>query len=641
MSSIEAFENSTRFINFLAGNQVPFPEKLFLELTTRNHPDCNCPEPMQKERTRAVSDTDIADDLLEYILTSILPYVQELHLTGRGDPLLAEKQLTKTLEYAADFSVPVIIETHGLTDKPESISKFFRSPVQKLFIRLDAPDKTSYQNICGGPFEQLIQFLDMLSDDSNHAVSEINFQTVLVHENIGLLPEMINFAYRYNATSLILTPMSLTNDPDKISAFRYHRDLTEEMVYRCLIESELKGLCLRTDPEQLIDALGTVDDIGAYLSGKIPPSSNGTDMIRDCSNLWKQTVIDSEGKVFSCLFEQPPVGSILNQTFQDVWYGDALQTIRRNYLSDPAQFNCNTCHSPVWQKKKPAKTYVTPDDSNFFLFPGWFDIELDERPFRYTRDNAAVFLKRERSHLFAVIQLKKASFEGSSNTGNIIVNKHEVFPYQLPGNHWETIELPLPDNGSSKDLISIEIVPDSTIRPSLNNSEYSEHRSLGVKVSKIWLESWSKKVVYSQQLVLLGYDILPEVLEVDGDFIFRTYWRTLSQMDFDVKVYIEFTKEDETQSLTSDNQNNKHIIQFDYLLLHRNLPGSNWTPGTFIAHEHCLPLPEALQPGHYSLSLGLYPEGDPKKRLKISRSDRPHKNDIALLGTVLISENTK
>jgi radical SAM protein with 4Fe4S-binding SPASM domain len=639
VSSIEVFEKSSRFINYLTGDKIPFPAKLHLELTTRHPSQCSCPAPLQHRSFTSGHEIDISEDTLDYILTSILPYVQELHLSGRGDPVLAESRLLKTLDSAAEFAVPVVLETHGLAVTEAVIQAIFACPVNKILIHLNAPDAKNYQNICGCSMDPLLQFLETLTGDSTRKIPELHFQTVIVHDNIQLLPELINIAYRYNAQSLTITPMSMKNDPDKLSAFRYHRDTTEEMIYRCLIESEIKGLCFKTYPEQLIDALGSVDDIDAYLSGQIPPCANGADMIRDFSCFWNQTIIDADGHVFPCFGDHPPVGNVEHQSFQDIWYSSGFQSLRRNYLSDFTGGNCHECHNLVWHRKRPARVCIMPDDSNFFLFPGWFDIELEERPFRYTMDHAAVFLRRDKTHLFALVQLKKAPCEGASNTGKIIINDSDVFTYDLPGNQWETLEMPLPDTESPNDLVSVEIVPDMTVRPSLRNSKSTDSRCLGVKVSKIWLETWSQKVVFAQQLVLLGYDISPEVLDVDGDVIFRTYWRTLAQMDYDVKVFVEFVKEDEKSLNTTEEKTGEQIVQHDYLLLYRSLPGSNWQPGEFIAHEQCFPLPETLEPGHYSISLGLYPEGDPKNRLKITRSDRKYKGSLALLGTVLISEH--
>ena len=645
MAGIEAFEKSERYANHISGDLLPYPEKLVLELTTRRTSGCNCPRPLTSRQV--YHDSDLNRKTLDYVLTSILPYVQILHLGGRGDPLLVEDDLIHTLDFAHDFSVPVILETHGLNFSERIMDAILKSSIKKIIVSVNAPDEQNHLKICGSSIVPLQTALEKFSDarkSGNHNTPEIQMQMTATRDNIELLPEIINFAYRYGASSLVIVPMSLSQDPENISAFRYYRDTAEEVIYRSLIESEMKGFQLGTEPPQLLDALGAVEDINLFLSGQISPDPENEDFIRDCSCIWSHTFIDAEGNVLPCQGEFPPVGNITGQSFQDIWYGNHFKAIRRNYVTGFSASECLACHNLVWRKKRPAKHVVTPSDTNFFLFPGWFEAELEERDFRFTKERAIVFLNRAEQHLFALIQLRKASFDGAPGQGKIVLNASDVHDFELKSNQWETLEFPLPDNGNGDDLVSLEIIPEKAVRPIDISPDNEDYRCLGVKVARIWLESWSKKVVFAQQLVLLGYEVSPETWEVDGDVIFRTFWRTLSQTERDLKILLDFQHEENGSSGRADSKKSSSrltALQSDFLLDHRGLPSSNWPAGTFIAHEFRLPVPDKLKSGHYRIHLGVYPEGDPKKRVKISRSDREHHDNLALLGTVLISQQKR
>ncbi|MBN1880002.1 radical SAM protein [bacterium] len=645
MAGIEAFEKSERYADYISSDRIPFPAKLNLELTTRRSEGCHCPLPLITRPATGIF--DLSADTLDYILTSILPYVQALYLGGRGDPCLAEDSLVKTLECATDFGVPVTLETHGLNFSKKITEILWQSSVQNLILNINAPNEDTHRKICGCSLNPIVDFLKKLSEhrqSQSNGMPELHLRMTATRDNIELLPDLMKFANLNQAMSLIIVPMSLANDPDKISAFRYHRDTAEEVIYRSLIESELKGFRLETEPPQLLDALGAVDDIQLFLSGQVPPDPQHDDYIRDCSCIWSHTFIDAEGNILPCQGNFPAVGNITHQSFQNIWYGNQLKAIRRNYVTGFGSSECLACHNLIWRKKRAAKHIVNPVDPNYFLFPGWLDLELEERDFRFTSDRAVVFLNRSKQHLFALAQIRKGPFEGSPGKGKIIINNHEVHPFELQSSQWETLEIPLPDDGKADDLVSLEIIPEKALRPIHLNQETTDYRNLGIKVSGVWLESWEKKVVFAQQLVLLGYDVSPEAWEIDGDVVFRTFWRTLTQAERDIKVLLDFQHEDTDESGRSDSKKGSirvTSLQSDFLLEHRGLPTSNWQAGTFIAHEYLFPVPDKLKPGHYRIHLGVYPEGDPKKRVKISRSDREHRDNLALLGTVLISQQKR
>lgn len=637
MAGIEAFDKSERYINYMSGDKISYPENLVLELTTKRPANCNCPKPYFFRPTSISK--DIGPITLDYILTSIMPYVQNLILTGSGDPALAEEALIKTLESAKEFSIPVIVDTHGLDLSDQIRDCILNSSVQKLAFTVNAPDERTHKKICGLSIKPLIETLEIISEKKKAQAQtwpEMQFRMVAVKDNIALLPDILNLAYRYGASTVIVSPSFSENN----CAFRHHFDEAEEIMYRSLIEAEMKGLDLQIEPSQLLEVLGSGNDIEQYLSGRIPPDSVSSEWIKDNSCIWNSVFVDVEGNILTARNSSTSLGNIEQKSFQSIWYGESFKALRRNYLTDFNQVESLSCSDLLWRKKRPLKRLITPDDPNFFLFPGWFGSELEERAYRFTRDRAAVFLQRNETDLFALIQMRKAPFSEAAMQGRIVINEKTTHSFNLLTNHWETFEYPLPDNSSSNDAVSIEIIPEKTIRPSELDEKSRDFRSLGVKVSQIWLESWAKKVVYAQKLVLLGYEIVPDSWERDGDVVFRTYWRTLSRSEQDMKVLLDLQREDEEKLDSAEKEMHEGLLtsaQHDFLLNHLGLPTSNWQEGIFISHECRIPVPNNLTPGHYRIHLGVYPEGDPKKRVKITRSDREHHDNLALLGTVMIS----
>jgi len=640
VSVTEAFEKSTRYAEHMSSDRLPYPDTLVLELTTRRTEGCRCPKALTEPVGGEAQDID--PDLLEYIQTSILPYVQCLHLTGRGDPLEAGDALISTLEMAREFSVPVIIDTHAHGVDDAVFNAITSGTVTTLNIMLNAADEKMHRDLCGCSLEPLTRFMDKLhaaAGKKKSATPNITLKMVATSKNIETLPEIVAVAEKWHARNLVVVPMSLNEDPDKISAFRYHRDITEEVMYRALIEAEMAGFEIKTEPEQLMDAMGAVESIEQFLAGQMSPEPDNDQWVRDCSCIWNHAIVDVDGNVLPCYGDFPPVGNLTGQAFQDVWFGKHMRTLRRNLLTGCGAAECSNCHHLLWRKKRTPKSILLPDDEIFHLFAGWFEPELEEKSYRWTREKAVVFLERREDHLFLLIQMRKAPFEGAPDSGKIIINHSESVPFQLQSNTWETLEIPLPEQDDDP-LACIEIVPHLTIRPATINDEHPDMRSLGVKVGRLWLESWSKKVVFNKQLILLGYEVSPESWNVGGDVVFRTFWRTLGQTEKDMKMFLEINSDDAAadQKDSEFGKLRQASMQHDDLLQHKGLASSNWPAGTFIAQETIVPIPDNLIPGHYRIRLGLYPEGAPKKRLKIVRSDREHSDNLALLGTVLIAK---
>ncbi|HPQ41739.1 MAG TPA: SPASM domain-containing protein, partial [bacterium] len=618
MSVKEAFEKSTRYSEHMASDRLPYPETLILELTTRHASGCRCPKALTEKS--AEEERDISPTLLEYIQTSILPYVQTVRLTGRGDPLEAGEALKSTIDAAREFSVPVIIDTHAHNINNDDVFNLLVSgAVARININLNAPDDASYNDLCGCSIEPLLGFLKRLQSEKKELTKpELTFKMVATSRNIELLPEVVAFAQNHGAQSLVVVPMSLTDDPERISAFRYHRDLTEEVMYRTLIEAEMSGFELKTEPLQLMDAMGAVENIEQFLAGQVPPEPDSDQWTSDCSCIWNHAIIDAEGNLLPCYGDFPPVGNVSVQAFQEIWFGDHMRAMRQNLLSGGGLAECSQCNHLLWRKQRSPKSAVQPDDDVFHLFAGWFDPELEEKSYRWTRDRAVAFLHRQDDHLFLVLQMRKAPFPKAPDSGKIIINHSEVYPFKLQSNTWETLEIPLPERDDDP-LACVEIIPHMTVRPVDISDEHADTRSLGIKVGRLWLESWSKKVVFNKQLILLGYEVSPESWQAGGDVVFRTFWRTLGQTEKDMKVTLEIRNDDDDVPAESSEfgKLREDAMHEDFLLEHKGLASSNWPAGTFIAQETILPIPDNMKPGHYRIQLGLYPEGSPKKRLKI------------------------
>jgi len=641
----DCLENSGKYLDYMSSDRIPFPKSLQIELTSYCNLECvMCPRTLGAHRSEP--NKHMEPEILEYIISSILPYVQRVDVVGDGEPLTAPELLFDLLENADFFKIPVTICTNGILLDEKMSERLIDSNLHDMNISIDAAEPETYARIRGADFDQLldnIRTFSRLKKEAGKDTPHLHFSMVAMKDNIEELQSLVNLARDLGVESVTVQAMGEEDDSVKgQSAFLHHRDLAEEVIYMSLIESEAMNFPLKLWPDQLMDVMASNEELGPFLTGEAPPPGESENFRKNCSFLWETPFITTNGDVRPCCANLPPVGNLKDKSFHDIWYSPEYANLRRRLLKNELDDACLKCPGMSWRNVTPPKSNLVATDTAFDLFPGWYSPELEERYYRWSREKAALFLKRKKSDLFCLVQMRKAGLENAPESGNILIDSDITFPFELKTTIWETMEIPLP-NAVEDDLTKIEINLSHSVRPSELDDSSTDSRDIGIKLSRIWFESWPKKVVFGNQLLLLGYEITPESWATGGDAIVTTYWRTLDKTHVDMKLFLHLTREKDSGSASTPlkrklGMTRKDFFQADQLLQANGQASSMWIPGMFVAQEHRISIPEEINPGHYRLEIGLYPEGAPKDRLSIARSDRPTKDDQALLGTILVSE---
>ncbi|MBN1551987.1 SPASM domain-containing protein [bacterium] len=643
MSEKLILENNEQFLEFMSSDRITFPKHLKLEFSTYLNDSMSmlpC-RPVILDKKPLVIDKD----LLNYLVTSIAAYVQDIEIIGDVDPLSEKDTFFDFLEKMDFLGIPVSIHSTGETIDADTAQKLIDLNLENISIALDAATPDTYSKIRNDKFENILSNLRNMIElkrKTNKMTPHLHLTMAALNVNMEELPKLISLANELDADSITVQIVGQETEAIKgQSAFLHQRDFAEEILYRSLIEAEASGVSLRIWPEHLFDALPDIADIQNYFSGSNPPPDGEEEYRKECSLLWNTVFISVKGKVYTCQKRQNAVGDVSKATFQSIWFGKEYSSLRKESLSKQIPDGCLTCPLAGWRPVTVAKSNLLASDSSLDYAMGFYNTELEERVFRAAGDRASFFLKQSPSEKFLLIQLRKLALQDAPSLGTTLIPPQNPTPFRLTTTNWETIEFPLSSTEEDR-IIQVDLAMEHAIRPVDADVKNRDSRLMSVKFARAWVEEWPKKVVFGQQLVLLGYETVPETWETGGDVIFRTFWRSLDQTPVNLKVNLHFSLEGKPKAKHSSTKKElgverKNEFQSDHLLLSGGQPSSMWVPGTFIAHEHMFSIPETIHHGHYKLELTLYPEGSSKKRLKIARSDRPAENDKALLGTVLIS----
>jgi MoaA/NifB/PqqE/SkfB family radical SAM enzyme len=642
---MDILEQSNLYLSYMSSDHIPFPKSLQVELTSYCNLKCvMCPKTLGVYRSEPNKSMEM--DVLDYIVTSILPYVHRVDVVGDGEPLLAPDLLFYLLENANFFKIPVTICSNGILLTPEFSRKLIEHELADLNISIDAATAGTYNKIRGADFDVLINNIKSLNELKAEAGSPfpaLHFSMVAMKDNIEELPLVLDLASSLKADWVTLQAMGEESEDLKgQSVFLHNRDLAEEILYKSIIEADAKHYQLKLWPERLLDVLASNDDIDHFLCGDAPPPGDPSAWRKDCSFLWSTPFITTNGDVRPCCANLPPMGNLNHDSFHDIWYGSAYSALRKNMLTGHLADACLRCPGMGWRKIQSPKHYLFAKDEIFNLYPGWYDLELEERNYRWSRERSVLYLKPTNADKFLLLQARRAALPNAPSNGTIVINGESSFHVVLKSTNWETIEIPLPGLPVG-DLVQVELNLTHSVRPADIDKASRDPRDLGIKISRASLENWPQKVVFGQQLILLGYELVPESWVISGDVMIRTFWRSLDHTQANLKVFLHFTRESEsgigsTPLSRKLGFGRRDFFQGDHMLLLNGQPSSMWIPGTFIAHEHFFSIPEDAHPGHYKIEIGLYPEGSTKDRILITRSDRPFDKDRALLGTVLLSD---
>jgi MoaA/NifB/PqqE/SkfB family radical SAM enzyme len=639
-------ENSKEYINFMTSDQIPFLRALQIELTSYCNLKCiMCPKTLGTFRTKP--DQQMDKETLDHLIVSVFPYIEQIDVVGDGEPLLAKELLLHLLDNANFLGIPVTICSNGQLMDKEYARKLVELNLHSLNISIDASTNETYKKIRGADFDTLltnIRTLNEIKAEFNKSIPHIHFSMVAMRDNIEELPSLIDLSKSLHVESLTVQALGEeSKEMEGRSAFLHHRDLTEEILYRCLIESEADGFPLKLWPAQLSDVLPTDLDLKKFLAGNAPPPEDQDDYRKSCTFLWQAPFVTTNGDIRPCCANLPALGNIgSGDSIRELWFGKSFSKLRRNMLTNTLPKACKTCPGMGWRPVLKTKNSLSAGDEILDHFPGWYSPELDERQYRWCGPKAQLFFHRSESEKFVLLQIRKSDLKDSPSDGTVKVGNETPMKFHIHSTEWETIEFPLPAE-NAEEILRIELEPSHTIRPVDFDENSRDPRSLGFKLARAWVEEWPQKVVFGNQLIFLGYEIVPESWVLEGDVIFRSFWRSLDQTKKNLKVFLHLSREGSKGPVTSPLRRKlgitrKDFFQADHLLTANGTESSKWVPGTFIAHEHFFQIPENIHPGHYRLELGLYPEGSVKDRIDITRSDRPYEKDRALLGTILLTE---
>lgn len=143
------------------------------------------------------------------VVKRLLPHIEELSMSGSGEPLMAYIDLLRSIKTEDFPRLKIYLQTNGtlLTPKMwESLSCINKS-INTIHISMDAASEKTYENIRqGGKWNMLIsnvEFISSLLQDGK--IKELHISMVVQADNWREMKDFIRLGNKWKATCIIFT----------------------------------------------------------------------------------------------------------------------------------------------------------------------------------------------------------------------------------------------------------------------------------------------------------------------------------------------------------------------------------------------------------------------------------------------------
>ena len=203
-----------------------------------------------------------------------------------GEPLM-RKDLERLMRYAVSKDLKINLVTNGTLATPERAKSLYEAGLRTAQISLESPDEEIHDALCGrkGSWQQTIDGINNLRE-AGIAVQTNTTSTTMNIDSLERLPELSKKLGCVRMSILWYSPLPM-----------------------CIYNPLAKGL--------------------------------GNKSCAACDGLIS---VDPEGNVLPCSSWDEPVGNLLTDGFQNVWFNERAKAIKNKCFAHPV---CQQCHAFV------------------------------------------------------------------------------------------------------------------------------------------------------------------------------------------------------------------------------------------------------------------------------------------------------
>jgi|GEM_PF-6193742 len=315
-----------------------YPEHAYVDLTGRCNLRCViCPHAY--EEGPVSRHPLMSDRVLDRLEGSVFPHAKAVTFSCSGESLLHPRALEVLASASRHTFLPMLIH-NGTLLRPE-VRDVLVDIGAYLRISVDGASPAVFEAIrVGAHFGQVMRAVRAVVELARSRGNPrfcLRFDTTIHRRNLHELADIVDLAADVGAEQVFVHHLYTDNIPLKnLSLLDSPREVDRALV-RALERAVTRGVFL-VGPE----LSGTDPGLAAHageLRSRLPPDRMGPhlpepygpDTTYSCGVPWKDVVVKPDGNVAYCclLAENVHLGNLEQQTFEEIWFGEGYNRLRR------------------------------------------------------------------------------------------------------------------------------------------------------------------------------------------------------------------------------------------------------------------------------------------------------------------------
>lgn len=299
--------------------------------------------------TERKSNSDYKNISFEEFLnfTEPLKFASFIQIQGWGEPLL-NPDYEKIFDFVIEEcgGARVSFSTNGILLNEKWIDKLTSNENIVISISLNASSKEGYHHLMGKDyFNKVIRNIKLLTKvKAEKGISSpfIAASFVCMNQNIHELPEFINLVADLGIKCVILRELMILRREQEKYALDNYSDKTNKSLQLALKIAKKRNVFLNTSTFPVSYYLQGNHRERVYSYPDFYPACT-TRCYSECFDPWTSFAVNNEGYVKACCYSDVIMGNIFEQSFSQIWNGEAYRYYRKNVnTSNPPQ-DCAHC----------------------------------------------------------------------------------------------------------------------------------------------------------------------------------------------------------------------------------------------------------------------------------------------------------
>jgi radical SAM protein with 4Fe4S-binding SPASM domain len=286
---------------------------------------------------------DMKPEVFEQVRRQLLPGLQNVSLSGGGEPFLSPAFYT-ILDEVLGPNRSVVVVTNGTIVRPDALEQIVRSP-SELRVSIDGAANETMKRIRGISLDRVVEFLDTVKrimDRCAHPRFFFSLSFVITRSNLLELSDVVELGHRYGIKGIGFNnfePFGRTDEFVRQESLMSRPDLVLPHWNRARDRAVELGMVV---PQIYFSAAGPAPLEKAAVQPTVYRSDG---RIRQCPAPWWRTYISPDGTVTPCCIwpTTHSLGNILERPFREIWNGEQYRALRRTVNTPHMPELCRNC----------------------------------------------------------------------------------------------------------------------------------------------------------------------------------------------------------------------------------------------------------------------------------------------------------